>query len=120
MSLGEEFARAVAGKDRAALVSLLADDVDFKGLTPGRLWEASDAAGVAAIFFDTWFGPDDEIVGLLGTYAGEAVADTDHASYRLDVSSGDGAHVVEQQIYFRAVDGRIGHLRLLCSGYRPQ
>ena len=119
MSLGEDFARAVAGKDRAALVSLLADDVDFKGLTPGRLWEASDAAGVAAIFFDTWFGPDDDVVGLIGSHDGEPVADTDRVSYRLDVSNDDGAHVVEQQAYFRAADGRIGHLRVLCSGFRP-
>ena len=40
-SIGEDFARAVAAKDRDAFGRLLAADVDFKGLTPGRAWEAT-------------------------------------------------------------------------------
>jgi hypothetical protein len=120
MGIGEDFAQAVAAKDRAAFDRLLAADVDFKGLTPRRLWEAADAAGVTAVYFDSWFEPSDEIVALADTQRGEPVADTERVSYRLEVSNDDGPHVVEQQAYFRTTDGRISHLRVLCSGYRPR
>ena len=48
-TLGAEFARAFAGKDSARMRELLHPEVDFKGLTPSRSWEASgaDASGVA-------------------------------------------------------------------------
>ena len=42
-SLGEMFARALAAKDFDRLVSLLHPEVDFRGMTPGRFWEASNA-----------------------------------------------------------------------------
>ena len=38
---GERFARALAAKDPGALRALLADQVDFQALTPGRHWQAS-------------------------------------------------------------------------------
>lgn len=120
MGIGEDFARAVAAKDRAGLEALLADDVDFKGLTPGRVWEASGPDGVAAVYFDSWFEPSDEIVGLADARSGAAVGDTDHVSYRLDVLNDAGPQVAEQQAYFRTTDGRISHLRVLCSGFRPR
>ena len=120
MTVGEDFARAVADKDRRALAGLLADDVDFKGLTPGRLWEATDAAGVTAIFFDTWFADEDRIVGVGPVRAGETVGDTEHVSYRFDLANDDGPQVAEQQAYYRATDGRISHLRVMCSGFRPR
>jgi hypothetical protein len=119
-SIGEAFARAVAAKDRDALVGLLAQDVDFKGLTPGRLWEAGDPAGVAAVFFDSWFEPSDTIEALAGVRTGEDVADTRHVSYRLDLVNESGLQVAEQQAYYRTTGDRISHLRVLCSGFRPR
>ena len=118
--IGDDLARAVAAKDRSALAALMTPDVDFKGLTPGRLWEATGPDEVVAVFFDSWFEPGDTIEGLLDVNAGEDVADTRHVSYRLDLRNDDGEQVAEQQAYFRATEGRISHLRVLCSGFRPR
>ena len=44
-SVGERFAQALAAKDRAALIALLADPVDFQALTPRRHWQAVTPGG---------------------------------------------------------------------------
>lgn len=118
--IGEDFARAVAAKDVGAMTALLATDVDFKGLTPGRVWEASGPKDVASVFFDNWFEPSDTIEALVDVTAGDDVADTQHVSYRLNLLNDEGEQVAEQQAYFRTTDGRISHLRVLCSGFRPR
>lgn len=80
--IGEEFARAAATKDAVALDRLLSADVDFKGLTPGRVWEASGPEDVASVFFDSWFEPSDTIEALVEVTIGSDVADTQHVSCR--------------------------------------
>ena len=72
---------------------MLADDVDFRGLTPGRTWEGTGPDAVVETVFGSWFEPDDEI---------ERVVD-----------------VAEQQVYYRGTDA-IEHLRVMCSGFRPR
>src|SRR5690242_1910201 len=79
---GRRFAAALAGKQVAVLTGLLAPDVDFRGLTPGRAWEASDAAGVITILLDHWFEPTDEIDELVAITV-SSVVDRQHVSYRL-------------------------------------
>ena len=116
--IGDDLARAMAGKDAEAMRRLLADDVDFKALTPGRFWEAQSADDVVEVFFGTWFDPNDEIRALLDVRTGE-VGDRQSVTYRLQVHNGDGGHEVEQQAYFSIVDGRVSFLRVLCSGYMP-
>lgn len=118
--IGEDLARAVAAKDADALSALLAPDVDFKGLTPGRIWEATGAGGVASVFFDHWFEPSDSVEDLVDVTSGDDVADTAHVSYRLNLLNDAGEQVAEQQVYYRATDGRISHLRVMCSGFRPR
>ena len=118
--IGEDFAKAVAAKDATAMVDLLAADVDFKGLTPGRIWEGTSPGDVASVFFDHWFEPSDTIEALVDVKTGEDVADTQHVSYRLNLLNDAGEQVAEQQAYYRATDGRISHLRVLCSGFRPR
>jgi len=115
---GSALARAMAGKDRPGLLELLADDVDFRALTPGRAWEAGTAHEVADILVGTWFEPQDDIVGLIGVEDGEPVGDTRRVGYRFAVRTPDGDFTVEQQAYYRTEEGRIVHLRLLCSGFR--
>ena len=41
--LAHRFTAALAARDAAALRSLFAREVDFRGLTPGRVWEAERA-----------------------------------------------------------------------------
>ena len=114
---GESFARAVAAKDHEAVRALLHPELDFRAMTPKRVWEAADADGVVDAL-NVWFGPDDEIsaVEALDT---DAFADRERVGYRMRVRNADGEHLVEQQAYLSLTDGRIGWLRLMCSGYRP-
>jgi ketosteroid isomerase-like protein len=119
-SPGTRFAQSLAAKDESSLRGLLAPDVDFRALTPGRPWEAADADGVLRVVFGSWFEPADEIVAVLEVRDGEDVADTHAVGYRFKVRNPDGTYLVEQQAYYRCdADGRIDHLRVLCSGYRP-
>src|SRR5690349_13836620 len=114
-TLGRRFAQAIADKDEAGLRDLLADDVDFKGLTPGRVWEGDSPDDVVATVFGHWFEPADRIVAVDDVTDGETVGDTARVSYRFDLENPDGTYVVEQQAYYRG-NGRIEHLRVMCSG----
>lgn len=118
-TLGEQFARRLAAKDRDGLVALFADGVDFRALTPGKFWEASEPAQIVDdIVLGRWFEPTDEIESLESVDTG-AVVDRGRVAYRLKVRNADGLHLVEQQAYLDASDGRITWLRILCSGYQP-
>ncbi len=116
---GSALARAVAQKDRSGLTELLADEIDFRALTPNHAWEAGTPNEVADVVFGSWFEPQDDIVGLVGLEVGDPVADTQRVAYRVAVRTPDGDFTVEQQAYFRTQDGLIVHLRVLCSGFRP-
>ncbi len=117
--LGEQFATSLARKDRDALVALLADSVDFRGMTPRRVWEGDSAAAVIDdIVLGSWFEPSDHIESL-ESYETCDIADCSRVGYRLLVRNDDGLHLVEQQAYLTETDGRIGWLRIMCSGFRP-
>lgn len=118
-SLGRRFAHALADKDVPELSTLLADEVDFRGLTPGRTWEAENRAGVLEILLGSWFEPHDEIEALLELFENDAVEDTAHVSYRFALQTPNGPHTTEQQAYYRIADEQISYLRVLCSGFRP-
>ena len=117
-SLGSRFATALASKDTAGVRALVADDVDFKALTPRRLWEGASPDDVVAAL-GQWFDEDDHIDALEEVADGAPVADTQHVAYRLRVTNADGPHAVEQQAYYRADGDRISYLRVMCSGFRP-
>lgn len=117
--LGERFARAMAAKDGPALLEVLAPKVDFRAMTPGRVWESETAARVVDdIILSKWFGTTDVIEGIEGIET-DTVADRPRVGYRFRVTNPDGAFVVEQQAYYDVEDDRISWVRILCSGYRP-
>jgi hypothetical protein len=116
-TLGSRLAHAIASKDEAGLRALLADDVDFKGLTPGRLWEGTGPDDVVETVFGSWFEDSDTIERIVDLEDGVDVADTARVSYRFDLRNPEGQYVAEQQAYYRGRD-RIEHLRIMCSGFR--
>ncbi|QKE84952.1 hypothetical protein [Arthrobacter sp. NEB 688] len=118
-TLGPRLAAAIAAKDAGAVRSLVADDVDFRGLTPGRSWEGASADELVEVLFGSWFEPADEVRALLDVTVGAPVEDTHRVSYRLALRTPDGEFTAEQQAYYRTADERITHLRMLCSGFRP-
>ncbi|WP_210650312.1 hypothetical protein [Nocardioides sp. SYSU D00065] len=118
-TLGARLAGAIAAKDEDALRALLADDVDFKGLTPGRFWEGTGPDAVVDVVFGSWFEESDTIERVLDVTERDDVADTSHVSYRFDLTNPDGTYVAEQQAYYRGGE-TIEHLRILCSGFRAR
>ena len=117
-TLGADFARAFAGKDSARIRELLHPEVDFKGLTPSRSWEANGPDAVLDILFGSWLEDTDNIEALEGV-EDDAVADRERVGYRCSVTNPDGRFVFEQQAYLSARDGQIDWMRVVCSGFRP-
>jgi hypothetical protein len=117
-SLGAAFATALAAKDFDAVRDLLHPEVDFRGLTPRRTWEASDPEAVIGEILTQWFEDSDEIEELLKLET-DAFADRERVGYRFRVRNPEGLFEVEQQVYIGEVDGRIGWMRSVCSGFRP-
>jgi hypothetical protein len=117
-TLGAQFATALAEKDFDRLRELLHPEVDFRGMTPSRFWEASDPDTVVAGVLQQWFEPSDEIESLdaLETHP---VGDRERVGYQFSVRNPDGRFVVEQQAYVSVRDGAIGWMRVMCSGFRP-
>jgi hypothetical protein len=111
------FARAVASKDFARVAELLHPEVDFRGMTPGRVWDAPGPEGVVAALA-SWFD-DDDVIENIESLETDSFADRERVGYRLRVRNSDGLHLVEQQVYLSQRDGRIGWLRIMCAGYRP-
>ena len=117
-TVGADFARAFGEKDSARIRELLHPEIDFRGLTPNRFWEASNADDVVEILFGDWLEDTDHVDGIEGIEA-DTVADRERVGYRFRVSNADGRHLVEQQAYLSTRDGQIDWIRVVCSGFRP-
>jgi hypothetical protein len=117
-TLGAEFARALAVKDFGRVAELLHPEIEFRGITPNRTWEASDPEGVISGVLRRWFDESDEILALELLDA-DAFADRERVGYRFSVERPGGRFLVEQQAYLADREGQIGWMRVLCSGFRP-
>jgi hypothetical protein len=118
-SLGRAFVDALAHKDFGELTNILHPEIDFRGLTPGRAWEASGSRALVEDVLRNWFEESDELERLVASES-DSFADRRRVSYRLEGRNPDGPFVVEQQVYYTERDGRIGWMRVLCSGFRPR
>jgi len=117
-TLGAEFVQALAAKDEQRLRDLMHPEIDFRGLTPRRFWEASDADTVISVIFGHWF-EDSDVIESVERVETDMVIDRERVGYRLAVRNADRRFLVEQQAYLYDRDGRIAWMRVLCSGYRP-
>jgi hypothetical protein len=117
VSLAGAFGRAVADKDHDRVRDLLHPQVDFRAMTPRRIWEADGPDDVVTAL-DTWF-EDSDVIEDIEVLETDAFADRERVGYRFRIRNGDGPHVVEQQAYLGELDGQIGWLRIMCSRYRP-
>jgi len=116
-NLGERFANAIAAQDAVALKALLAPDVSFRALTPGKFWEGDDAnAVVDDVILGKWFPPERSITAILAVDR-STVGTVDHVAYRFRARRPDGDFVIEQQAYLKTKDDRICWLQILCSGF---
>jgi hypothetical protein len=117
-SLGTGFAKAFAAKDGERVRELVDPDIDFRALTPNRQWEAGDLDSLVEILFDNWLEDSDEVQSLESLET-DSFADRERVGYRLRVRNLDGEFLVEQQAYVEERDGKIGWMRVVCSGFRP-
>ena len=93
-------------------------EIDFRGLTPNRNWEANGPEAVTSTLVGDWFEDKDEILSLEHVET-DAIADRERVGYRFSVQNPDGRFLVEQQAYLSERDGRIDWMRVVCSGFRP-
>ncbi|MGH8859643.1 MAG: hypothetical protein ACRDVG_00150 [Jatrophihabitantaceae bacterium] len=117
-SLGAQLAHAILAKDAGALRALFATPVTFRAVTPGRFWDAETAVEVADIVLGSWFGSDKAITDVTSIET-DTVGEVEKVSYRMAVDLESGPSVIEQVAYYSEQDGRITHMRLVCSGFRP-
>jgi hypothetical protein len=87
-------------------------------MTRSRFWEAGKPEDVISDVLCQWFEESDEIEAL-ERLESDAFADRERGGSRFSVRNSDGRFLVEQQAYLSERDGRIGWMRVLCSGYRP-
>ncbi|HEY5143736.1 MAG TPA: nuclear transport factor 2 family protein [Solirubrobacteraceae bacterium] len=112
------FVDAIVARDFAGARRLLHPEIDFRAMTPKRIWEADGPEEVEEVL-RTWLAdPDEDITGVEAV-AGATVADTDRAGWRVRGTGPDGAFTFEQQAFLRERDGQVGWLRIMCSGTRP-
>ena len=101
--MGDSFATALAAKDFDRILDLLHPEVDFRGLTPGRDWQAADAETVVGDVLRQWFEESDEIEALLNLET-DSFADRERVGYRFQVRNPEGLFEVEQEL---AATGRL-------------
>jgi hypothetical protein len=116
-ALGPAFARALAAKDFARVRELVHPELDFRGMTPNRTWEARGPDALVDDVLTSWFETSDHIDAVERIHS-DAFADREHVAYRFSGRNDSGPFVVEQQAYLTERDGRIGWMRVLCSGFR--
>jgi hypothetical protein len=113
------FLDAILARDLARASGLLHDQINFRAMTPNRIWEAEGPSGVEDVLGQWLRDPDEEIESVTAVEPGGAIEDTERIGWLVHGSGADGPFVYEQQAYLRERDGQIGWLRVMCSGQRP-
>jgi hypothetical protein len=98
--------------------AILDPAVEFRGLTPGRVWEARTADDLVEQVLSQWYECQDDAYEVLDIATGQ-VEDRQRVVYRYRLRDPDGEYVAEQTACFDADAGRITKLRILCSGPVP-
>jgi hypothetical protein len=117
--IGSRYVEALAARDTDTLLGLFAPDVFFRGMTPGRFWEADSPEHVVNDVLYQWFEPADVIESVDHVEVGRIV-DRERVDYLLRVRNPDGVFAVEQRAYFDTDDaGQICRMHAMCAGFRP-
>lgn len=110
---------AVAARDFDRVRGLLGDAIDFRGMTPRRIWEAEGPDEVIDVLREWLADPDEPIDGIEPTEPA-LVQDTARVGWLVRGSNAAGPMLFEQQAYVREQDGKVAWLRVICSGPRPR
>lgn len=88
-ALGTRFAEALCRKDFDGLLALMDASIDFRGLTPGRTWEATGPDAVVDGILRQWFEETDAL-DEIARIETDAVADRRRVAYRFKGHNADG------------------------------
>jgi SnoaL-like domain len=114
----EEFLEAILARDFTRTRGLLHADIDFRAMTPSRVWEGDGPAGVEKVL-RAWFEHPERDVERVEPTEPASVEDTVRLGWRVYGIGADGPFVYEQQAFLRADGEQIVWLRVMCSGPRP-
>lgn len=114
-----EFVKALAERDLVGAAALLHPEVNFRAMTPNRVWEAATPAEVEAVLRE-WFADPAEEVERIDATETVSIADITRVGWRVCIGDAGGPAVFEQQAYTRERDGQIDWMRVICSGWRPR
>jgi hypothetical protein len=109
---------AILARDFPRARGLLHPEIDFRAMTPKRVWEADDPSGVEEVL-RAWFEHPERDVEQVEPTESASFEDTTRVGWRVHGSGADGPFVYEQQAYVREDDGQVAWLRIMCSGPRP-
>jgi hypothetical protein len=112
------FLDAILARDFSRARGLLHPAIDFRAMTPKRVWEADDPASVEEVL-RAWFEHPERDVERVEPTELASVEDTLRVGWRVYGDGADGPFVFEQQAYLREQDGQVIWLRVMCSGPRP-
>lgn len=118
VSITREFVDAILAKDFFRARGLLHPEIDFRAMTPNRVWEGDDPAGVEDVL-RAWFEHPEREVERVEPTERASVEDTMRVGWRVHGSGANGPFVYEQQAYVREDNGQIVWMRVMCSGPRP-
>jgi hypothetical protein len=118
VSVVDEFLDAILTRDFSVARGVLHPDIDFRAMTPSRVWEADGPAGVEHVL-RSWFEHPDREVERVEPIEPASVEDTSRVGWRVYGKGVDGPFVYEQQAYVRERDAQVCWLRIMCSGPRP-
>lgn len=118
VSVIDDFLDAIVLRDFSRMQGLLAQDIDFRAMTPNRIWEAEHPADVREVLRG-WFEHPQREVESIAPVEPSSVADTLRVGWRVRGQGADGPFLYEQQAYVREQNGLIVWLRIMCSGPRP-
>ena len=112
------FVDAILARDFSRARGFLHPDIDFRAMTPKRVWEADGPADVEETL-RAWFEHPERKVERVAPTAPVTVGDTLRVGWRVHGSDANGPLIYEQQAYVREDDGQVVWLRVMCSGPRP-
>jgi hypothetical protein len=112
------FVDAILARDFSRAGALLRSDIDFRAMTPNRVWEANSPVDVEEVL-RAWFEHPEREVDRVDPIEPTSVEDTLRVGWRVYGRGADGPFVYEQQAYVREEDRQVVWLRVMCSGPRP-
>lgn len=113
------FVDAIVARDFARAAALLHPEIDFRGMTPNRVWEAKDPAEVEKVLRQWLDDPDEEVESVAATEPA-MIEDRTRVGWVVRLSDAEGPLIFEQQAYISERDGQIGWMRVMCSGPVPR